>query len=129
MVSVLRAEVQLPEIEQSPEHPMSRFFKPLRRRRRQHYASRPKPAKPKRKAVQTIVHNEPVFFPIWLRYYSRYFASEDIYVLDNGTTDGSTSGDGFVRIPVERDSVDHRWMATALADHQRETCSTPTTWC
>lgn len=70
--------------------------------------------------MQTIVHNEPVFLPIWLRYYSRFFAPEDIYVLDNSTTDGSTDGGGFVRIPVEHDSVDHAWMASVLGDHQRE---------
>ena len=44
----------------------------------------------KRRAVVTIVHNEPVFLPIWLGYYSRFFAAEDIYVLDNESTDGST---------------------------------------
>ena len=27
-----------------------------------------------RRAVLTMVHNEPVFLPIWLRYYSRFFA-------------------------------------------------------
>ena len=41
-----------------------------------------------------------MFLPIWLGYYSRFFAPEDIYVLDNDTTDGSTDGSGFVRIPV-----------------------------
>ena len=41
-----------------------------------------------------MVHNEAIFLPIWLRYYSRFFAADDIYVLDNDTTDGSTDGDG-----------------------------------
>ena len=57
-------------------------------------------ARSRRRAVLTIVHNEPVFLPIWLRFYSRFFAADDIYVLDNDTTDGSTDGDGFVRVPV-----------------------------
>lgn len=54
----------------------------------------------KSRAAITIVHNEPVFLPIWLRYYARFFGAEDLYVLDNDTTGGSTDGDGFVRIPV-----------------------------
>ena len=48
-----------------------------------------------------MVYNEAVFLPIWLRYYSRFFAPDDIYVLDHESTDGSTSGSGFVRIPVD----------------------------
>jgi hypothetical protein len=42
-------------------------------------------------AVFTIVKNESFFLPIWLKYYSTYFRADDIYVLDNGTTDGSTT--------------------------------------
>jgi len=64
--------------------------------------------------VLTIVHNEAVFFPIWLRYYSRFFAPDDIYVLDHETTDGSTDGDGFVRIPVEHECVDMRWLRDTI---------------
>ena len=37
----------------------------------------------KRRAVQTMVQNEAVFLPIWLRYYSRFFAPDDIYVFDH----------------------------------------------
>jgi hypothetical protein len=66
----------------------------------------------------TIVHNEPVFLPIWLRYYSRYFEPADIYVLDHETTDGSTAGDGYVRIPVMHDTVDHRWMVEVIEEQQ-----------
>jgi hypothetical protein len=68
----------------------------------------------------TMVHNEPVFFPIWLRYYSRFFDPDDLYVLDNETTDGSTDGEGFVRIPVEHDRVDHRWMVNTIRDLQHD---------
>jgi Glycosyl transferase family 2 len=74
----------------------------------------------KRRAVITIVHNEPVFLPIWLNYYSRFFRPEDIYVLDNDTMDGSTERDGFVRIPVHHDSVDHTWMVDTVQDLQHE---------
>jgi hypothetical protein len=67
-----------------------------------------------------MVHNEPVFLPIWLRYYSRFFNHEDIYVLDHDTSDGSTERDGFVRIPVSHGSVDHTWMVRTIEAHQRE---------
>ena len=68
----------------------------------------------------TIVHNEAVFLPLWLRYYSRFFGADDIYVLDNESTDGSTDRDGFVRIPVAHDRVDHTWMARTLEGLQEE---------
>ena len=68
----------------------------------------------------TMVHNEAVFLPIWLEYYRRFFEPEDIYVLDNDSTDGSTDGDGFVRIPVDHDRVDHDWRVETIAAKQRE---------
>lgn len=67
-----------------------------------------------------MVHNESVFLGIWLRYYSRFFDPGDIYVLDNETTDGSTSTGGFVRIPVEHDRVDHTWMVRTIEALQHE---------
>jgi hypothetical protein len=104
----------------SPDHPMAAWFADQRRRRREHYASRA-PAPPGRpRAVITIVHNESVFLPIWLDYYSRAFAPQDIYVLDNQTTDGSTDREGFVRIGVEHDEVDHPWMVQTVQDLQHE---------
>lgn len=110
-----------PEIHEPRAHPLARYFGEIRRTRREHYAARPRPVPGRnRRAVQTIVHDEGVFLPIWLRYYSRFFAPEDIYVLDNDTTDGSTDRDGFVRIPVSHDRVDHVWMVEKLAGHQRE---------
>jgi len=38
-----------------------------------------------------MVRDETVFLPIWLQYYSRCFASRDIYVYDHGSTDGSVA--------------------------------------
>jgi hypothetical protein len=67
----------------------------------------------------TMVRDEAVFLPIWLRYYSRFFAAEDIYVLDHGSADGSTEGGGFVRVPVEHDTVDHAWRVEAVEQQQR----------
>jgi hypothetical protein len=113
--------VRAPQVHHGIEHPHQEFFEPWREYRAQHYAnSDPGPGPQKRRAAVTMVHNEPVFLPIWLGYYSRYFSPDDIYVLDNDTTDGSTDGGGFVRIPVAHDSVDHEWMARTLSGFQNE---------
>jgi Glycosyl transferase family 2 len=69
-------------------------------------------------AVVTMVRNEAVFLPIWLGYYGRFFAPEDIYVLDHGSDDGSTDGGGFVRVPVEHPTVDWAWHRDVLQGQQ-----------
>jgi hypothetical protein len=104
----------------SPDHPLAPWFEHARERRREHYASRPRPQGPRRRAVITMVHNEPVFLPLWLRYYSRWFEPDDVYVLDNETDDGSTDRPGFVRIPVEHEHVDHTWMVRTIERLQHE---------
>ena len=73
-----------------------------------------------RRAVVTIVHNEPVFLPIWLRFYSRFFAADDIYVLDNDTTDGSTDGAGSSGSRSPTTGSTTTWMVETLAEFQRE---------
>lgn len=100
-------------------HPWGEFFPGFRHSRRDRYASK-RPDRTRRRAVQTIVHNEAVFLPIWLRYHRRFFAPEDIFVFDHDSTDGSTSGGGFVRISVTHDTVDHNWMVATLQSHQHE---------
>jgi Glycosyl transferase family 2 len=73
-----------------------------------------------RRAVFTIVQNEPTFLPLWVRYYSRHFDPADIYVLDHGTTDGSTEGLGGCHvIEAHRDrSFDHAWLKGTVEDFQ-----------
>lgn len=106
------------EPQDSPDHPLAPWFATWRADRA---AGREPPGSPpKRRAIVTIVHNEPIFLPIWLGYYSRFFAPEDIYVLDNDTTDGSTDRGGFVRIPAPRDRVDAVWTARTMGDLQHE---------
>ena len=118
VVASLRPMDLVLEPQDSPDHPMAPWFSNMRDYRRQVYAG--KQPRPRSRALVTMVHNEPVFLPIWLRYYSRFFRPEDIYVLDNESTDGSTERDGFVRIPAANDSVDHAWMAQTLGELQRE---------
>jgi hypothetical protein len=73
------------------------------------------------RAVFTIVKNESVFFPIWLRYYSQFFDAGDIYVLDHETTDGSTDGSGFNREIVRYRFVeDATWLTDTVKARQRE---------
>jgi hypothetical protein len=67
-----------------------------------------------------MVRDEPVFLPIWLDYYSRHFDLDDIYVFDHQTTDGSTDGARYHRIPVTHDGIDHAWMVDTIAAKQHE---------
>jgi Glycosyl transferase family 2 len=108
------------EPQDSPTHPVAPWFAQAREKRRRHYAARPRPPLPRRRAVVTMVHNEPAFLPIWLGYYSRWFSPEDIYVLDNETTDGSTSGGGFVRLAAPHHCVDEQWRVATVQALQHE---------
>ena len=75
---------RIPEVHERVEPPLGQFWEPIRTDRA-HRRRLQKLGAEKRRAAITIVHNEPVFLPIWLSYYSRFFAPEDIYVLDNDT--------------------------------------------
>jgi hypothetical protein len=103
----------------SPAHPLAPWFGTWRRDR----AARRRAPRRRRRALITIVHNEPVFLPLWLRYYSQFFAPDDIYVLDHETSDGSTARGGFVRIPVSHPTVDHPWMVEAITALQHDLLS------
>ncbi|MCB0977109.1 MAG: glycosyltransferase family 2 protein [Acidimicrobiales bacterium] len=72
------------------------------------------------RALVTIVRNENVFFPLWLRYYGQFFAPEDIYVFDHGSSDGSTDVGGFNKEVVSHETVDHNWMRKTIQAKQNE---------
>jgi hypothetical protein len=73
------------------------------------------------RAVFTIVQNEPVFLPIWLAYYGRFFVASDTYVLDHDSTDGSTtsaqSSSNVLGIHREK-SFDHDWLRSTVTSFQ-----------
>jgi Ricin-type beta-trefoil lectin domain-like/Glycosyl transferase family 2 len=72
------------------------------------------------RAVMTIVRNESVFLPIWLRYYRQFFSAQDMYVLDHQSTDGSTEGHGFVRVPVSHPEYGAGWQRDIVQRSQHE---------
>lgn len=78
--------------------------------------------KPRRPvAVFTIVQNEAVFLPVWLRHYGLEFDADDLYVLDHDSTDGSVDAvKGAHVVPVHRAySFDHRWLCSTVEDFQK----------
>ncbi len=55
-------------------------------------------------AIVTMVYNEAVFLPVWLRHYAAAVGPGNCFVLDHGSTDGSAAADrlggaGALRIP------------------------------
>jgi hypothetical protein len=72
-------------------------------------------------AVFTIVQNEPVFLPVWSRYYQRYFSRDDMFVLDHDSTDPRTlaAARELCRVPVHRaESFNHRWLRDTVVRFQ-----------
>jgi glycosyltransferase involved in cell wall biosynthesis len=49
-------------------------------------------------AIVTMVYNEADYLPIWTNYYGRQIGLSNLFVVDHGSTDGSTSGLGDVNI-------------------------------
>lgn len=75
----------------------------------------------KRFAVFTIVKDESVFLPIWLKHYRQTFADEDIYVIDHETKDGSTDNLGVNIIPVfNAEAFRHQWLVDQVQKVQNE---------
>ncbi|CAF5117003.1 unnamed protein product [Rotaria sp. Silwood1] len=72
-------------------------------------------------AVLTICRNEPGYLPIWLKYYRRFFADEDIYILDNDSDDGSTLNlsVNIVRVHSEK-YFDHLWLVEVVQNKVRD---------
>ena len=49
-------------------------------------------------AVVTMVFNEREFLPIWLRHYGPQVGYENLFVIDDGSTDGSTNNECIINL-------------------------------
>lgn len=73
-------------------------------------------------AVFTIVYNEHVVLPLWARYYAAQFGAENLFVIDQGSSepayaDSLPKGVNIVRVP--RDVFDNWLIARQVALFQR----------
>lgn len=72
-------------------------------------------------AIITSVYNEDVLLPIWLRYYGAHLGREHLYVIDDGSNDGSTSDLAGVNvIRLERAPIDEDNRSLAISLFHRE---------
>lgn len=66
----------------------------------------------------TFARNEPVRLPVWIKHYKQFCSNEDMYVIDQNTTDGSTDN---LECCVKRepnDAVfDHTWLRQMLTNN------------
>lgn len=72
-------------------------------------------------AVFSIVQNEPVFLPVWLRYYRRFVPADDIFVLDHDSTDPVTvaAAREVHQVPVHRtEAFNHHWLRDTVGRFQ-----------
>lgn len=67
-------------------------------------------------AIITTVYNEDVLLPLWVRYYGAELGLEHLYIIDDGSTDGSAAGfaDANV-IRLEREPIDQDTRALAIS--------------
>jgi hypothetical protein len=72
-------------------------------------------------AVFTIVKDEPIFLPIWLKHYRQTFSDDDIYVIDHETKDGSTDNLNVNVIQVSNpNAFQHQWLVEQVQRVQAE---------
>jgi hypothetical protein len=58
--------------------------------------------RPQKVAAITMVYNDPEYLPLWLNHYAKHVGIENCFVVDHGSTDGSTANLGacsVIRIP------------------------------
>ena len=77
-------------------------------------------------AVFTIVQDEPVFLPLWLKHYSKFFQPDAIHVINHESTTENYNkilelqkDHNFVLINVyNKESFNHEWLAKVVGDYQ-----------
>jgi len=67
-------------------------------------------------AAVTMVYNEPVFLPVWLRHYTGIIGAECCYVIDHGSDDGSTDRLSCNRLRIPRSPQDDERRARAIGN-------------
>jgi hypothetical protein len=72
------------------------------------------------RAVFTLVRDERIFLPIWLRYYRQFFAPQDIYVLDHGGAEELADQFEFTRIPVHQPVYGAEWQRETIQRQQHD---------
>ena len=73
--------------------------------------------------VFTIVRDEPVFLPIWYRYYSAHFEADDIYVLHHVVPSDAKKDTCTADLPcnvveVANEFFDPAWLRHVVSEHQ-----------
>lgn len=71
-------------------------------------------------AALTMAYNEPVWAPVWARYYASQVGTENCFLLDHGSDDGSTDGLGIRVERLERSALDEVWRAAAISTRVAE---------
>lgn len=70
-------------------------------------------------AVFTIVKNEKFFIKLWYNYYSQYFESDDIYILNHDSIDGSLNDINANIINIHNEFLfDHVWLREQVKSFQ-----------
>ncbi len=69
-----------------------------------------------RVAALTMAYNEPVWAAVWTRYYVSQVGAANCYMLDHGSSDGSTDGLGICVERLPRSPLDEGLRASQVAD-------------
>lgn len=64
-----------------------------------------------------MVYNEAVLLPVWLKHYARQIGSQHCYVLDHGSSDGSTRNISAQVTTLPRSQPDEHLRAVAANDY------------
>lgn len=99
----------MPHRTQAPASITERIRALFRRRDASHSDSR-RPL-----AVVTMSFNEPDMLPFWIRHYAEQVGLADCYVLDHGSTDGSTDGLGAHVVRLPRSDFDETVRAATVS--------------
>ena len=69
-----------------------------------------------RVAALSMMYNEPVWAPVWARYYAEQVGAENCLILDHGSDDGSTEGLGVRVERMPRSALDEDARAGLVSD-------------